>query len=133
MKADADQMLTGLGTGQGTWGTSNLLLTKLTTVPKPAPKRRDGPVLPANMETFVQAIELLAQQRSCGVGLIGVGRGDMTFGRHTLASFPTHDVSGGEQRKDFIAAYSFFERPKDRLERYAGRSRHERQYLFPRG
>ena len=33
MKADANQMLTGLGTGQGTWGTSNLLLTKLTTVP----------------------------------------------------------------------------------------------------
>jgi hypothetical protein len=32
MKADANQMLTGLGTGQGTWGTSNLLLTKLTTV-----------------------------------------------------------------------------------------------------
>jgi hypothetical protein len=30
MKADANQMLTGLGTGQGTWGTSNLLLTKLT-------------------------------------------------------------------------------------------------------
>jgi hypothetical protein len=68
MKADANQMLTGLGTGQGTWGTSNLLLTKLTTVPKPAPKCRNDPVLPANMETFVQAIELLAQQRSWGVG-----------------------------------------------------------------
>jgi hypothetical protein len=97
MKADADQMLTGLGTGQGTWGTSNLLLTKLTTVPKLAPKHRDGPVLPANMETFVQAIELLAQQRSCGVGLIGVGRGDMSFGRHTLASFPTHDPRKGKR------------------------------------
>jgi hypothetical protein len=90
-------MLTGLGTGQGTWGTSNLLLTKLTTVPKPAPKCRHGPVLPANMETFVQAIELLAQQRSCGVGLIGVGRGDMSFGRHTLASFPTHDPLKGKR------------------------------------
>ncbi len=50
MKVDANQMLTGLGTGQGTWGTSNLLLTKLTTVPTPAPKRRDAPVLPANLE-----------------------------------------------------------------------------------
>src|SRR5690349_16428000 len=72
MKADANQMLTGLGTGQGTWGTSNLLLTKLTTVPTPAPKRRDAPVLPANLETFVKAIELLAEQRSCEVGLIGL-------------------------------------------------------------
>ena len=97
MKADANQMLTGLGTGEGTWGTSNLLLTKLTTVPKPAPKCRDGPVLPADMETFVQTIELLAQQRSCGVGLIGVGRGDMSFGRHTLASFPTHDPLKGKR------------------------------------
>jgi hypothetical protein len=76
MKADANQMLTGLGTGQGTWGTSNLLLTKLTTVPTPAPIRRDAPVLPANLETFVKAIELLAEQRSCEVGLIGLGRGD---------------------------------------------------------
>src|SRR5215471_3692258 len=79
-------MLTGLGTGQGTWGTSNLLLTKLTTVPKPALKYRDGPVLPANMETFVQAIELLAQKRSCEVGLIGVGHGDTTFGRLSSAN-----------------------------------------------
>ena len=97
MKADANQMLTGLGTGQGTWGTSNLLLTKLTTVPKPAPKHRDGAVLPANMETFVQAIELMAQQRACTVGLIGVGRGDVSFGRHTLASFPTHDPRKGKR------------------------------------
>jgi hypothetical protein len=89
-------MLTGLGTGQGTWGTSNLLLAKLTTVPKPAPKHRDGPVFPANMETFVQAIELFAQQRSCEVGLIGVGGGDMSFGRHTLASFPTYDPRKGK-------------------------------------
>ena len=49
------------------------------------------------METFVQVIELLAQQRSCGVGLIGVGRGDMSFGRHTLASFPTHDPHNGKR------------------------------------
>jgi DNA integrity scanning protein DisA with diadenylate cyclase activity len=32
MKADANQMLTGLGTGHGTWGASKLQLTKLTTV-----------------------------------------------------------------------------------------------------
>src|SRR6266481_2027815 len=97
MKADANQMLTGLGTGQGTWGTSNLLLTKLTTVPTPAPKRRDAPVLPANLETFVKAIELLAEQRSCEVGLIGLGRGDSSFGPHTLASFPTHDPRKGKR------------------------------------
>jgi len=32
MEPAANQMLNGLGTGQGTWGASNLLLTKLTTV-----------------------------------------------------------------------------------------------------
>jgi hypothetical protein len=73
-----------------------LLLTKLTTVPKPALKY-GGPVLPANMETFVQAIELLAQKRSCEVGLIGIGPGDTSFGRHTLASFPTHDPRKGNK------------------------------------
>ena len=64
MKADANQMLTGLGTGQGTWGTSNLLLTKLTTVPTPAPKRRDAPVLPANLESSIvgHAIEQYCQE-----------------------------------------------------------------------
>src|SRR5271165_3932827 len=97
MKADANQMLTGLGTGQGTWGTSNLLLTKLTTVPTPAPKRRDAPVLPANLETFVKGDRLLAEQRSCEVGLIGLGRGDSSFGPHTLASFPTHDPRKGKR------------------------------------
>ena len=97
MKADANQMLTGLGTGQGTWGTSNLLLTKLTTIPTPAKRRRDGPVLPANVKTFVQAIEMLAQGRSCDVGPIGVGRGDTSFGAHTLASFPTHDPRKGKR------------------------------------
>src|SRR5208282_5675148 len=86
----------------GPWrGTSallrNLLLTKLTTVPTPAPKRRDAPVLPANLETFVKAIELLAEQRSCEVGLIGLGRGDSSFGPHTLASFPTHDPRKGKR------------------------------------
>ncbi len=82
-------MLTGfLGTGQGTWGTSNLLLTKLTTVPTPAPKRRDAPVLPANLETFVKAIELLAEQRSCEVGLIGLGRGDSEFWAAYLGELP---------------------------------------------
>ena len=97
MKADANQMLTGLGTGQGTWGTSNLLLTKLTTVPTPPPKRRAAPVLPANLETFVQAIELLAGQRSCEVGLVGFGPGDTIIGLHTLASFPTHDPRKGKR------------------------------------
>src|SRR5262249_32202596 len=58
MEADANQMLTGLGTGQGTWGTSDLVLTKLTTVQSPVQKRRKVPVLPASMETFVQAIEI---------------------------------------------------------------------------
>ncbi len=107
MKADANQILTGLGTGQGTWGTSNLLLAKLTIVPKLAPKHRDGPVLPANMETFVPAIELLAQQRPCEVGLIGIGRGDMSFGRHTFASFPTHDT-----RKSKKIAWAWIKKEK---------------------
>ena len=53
-------MLTGLGTGQGTWGASNLQLTKLTTVQSRQQKQHDVPVLPASLETFVQAIELLA-------------------------------------------------------------------------
>jgi hypothetical protein len=96
MEADANQMLTGLGTGQGTWGASNLLLTKLTTVQSPVPKRQAGPVLPASMETFVQAIELLAEQRPCEVGLIGVSRGDTIFGAHTLATFPTRDPRKGK-------------------------------------
>jgi hypothetical protein len=96
MEADVNQMLTGLGTGQGTWGASNLLLTKLTTVQSPVLKRRAGPVLPANMETFVQAIELLAEQRPCEVGLIGVSRGDTIFGAHTLATFPTRDPRKGK-------------------------------------
>jgi hypothetical protein len=52
MRLDAHPMLTGLGTGPGTWGASNSLLTKLTTVPAPLPKRRDVPVLPANIETL---------------------------------------------------------------------------------
>jgi hypothetical protein len=96
-KVDANQMLTGLGTGQGTWGASNLLLTKLTTIRAPMPRRWDVPVLPPSMETFVQAIEFLAVQRSCEVGLIGVGRGDTSFGPHTLASFPTHDPRKGKR------------------------------------
>jgi hypothetical protein len=92
MKMVANQMLTGLGTGQGTWGTSNLQLTKLTTVQSREPKRRDVPVLPASMETFVRAIELLAEKhQTCEVGFIGTGEGDTSFGAHTLASFPTHD------------------------------------------
>jgi hypothetical protein len=32
MKANANEMLSGLGTGQGTWGASNLKLTKLMSV-----------------------------------------------------------------------------------------------------
>ncbi len=97
MKADADQMLTGLGTGQGTWGASNLQLTKLTTVQSREQKQRDVPVLPASMETFVQAIEMLAEQRPCEVGFIGVGEGDTSFGAHRLASFPTHDPRKGKR------------------------------------
>jgi hypothetical protein len=49
------------------------------------------------LETFVKAIELLAEQRSCEVGLIGLGRGDSSFGPHTLASFPTHDPRKGKR------------------------------------
>jgi hypothetical protein len=55
-------------------------------------KRQAAPVLPASLETFVAAIELLAERRrSCEVGLIGAGEGDTSLGTHTLASFPTHD------------------------------------------
>jgi hypothetical protein len=92
MKADAKPMLTGLGTGQGTWGASNLQLTKLTTVHSREQKRREVPVLPASMETFVQAIESLAEQhQQCEVEFIGAGGGDTSFWPHTLASFPTHN------------------------------------------
>jgi hypothetical protein len=98
IKADGNQMLTGLGTGQGTWGTSNLQLTKLTTAQSREQKQqRDVPVLPASVETFVQAIELLAQARPCEVGLIGVGEGDTTIGSHILASFPAHDPHKGKR------------------------------------
>ena len=92
LKVAANQMLTGLGTGQGTWGTSSLQLTKLTTVQSREPKRRDVLVLPASMETFVLAIELLAEKHApCEVAFIGTGERDTTFGAHTLASFPTHE------------------------------------------
>jgi hypothetical protein len=92
MKIAASQMLTGLGTGQGTWRTSNLQLTKLTTVESQQAKHRDVPVLPASLETFVRAIELLAEKHHlCEVGFIGTGEGDASFGPHTLASFPTLD------------------------------------------
>jgi hypothetical protein len=99
VKKDASQRLTGLGTGQGTWGASGLQLTKLTTVQSPPQKRREVPVLPASLETFVQAIELLAKQRQpYEVRLIGVGEGgDTSFGEHTLASFPTHDPRKGKR------------------------------------
>jgi len=98
MKTDANQRLTGLGTGQGTWGASNLQLTKLTTVPSPPQKRREVPVLPVSLETFVQAIELLAERRQPNeVRLIGVGEGDTSFGKHTWASFPTHDPRKGKR------------------------------------
>jgi hypothetical protein len=98
MKTATSQRLTGLGTGQGTWGASDLQLTKLTTVPSPVQKRREVPVLPASLETFVQAIESLAKQRQpYEVRLIGVGEGDTTFGGHTLASFPTHDSPKGKR------------------------------------
>jgi hypothetical protein len=98
MKADATQLLTGLGTGQGTWGASNLRLTKLTTAQPRAQKRRDVPVLPASMETFVQAIELLAEHhRQCEVGLIGVGEENTSIGAHPLASFPTYNPRKGKR------------------------------------
>jgi len=97
MKADANQILTGLGTGEGTWGASNLQLTKLTTAQPREQKQRDVPVLPASLETFMQAIEMLAGQRPCEVVLIGVGEGDTSFGAHILASFPTHDPRRGKR------------------------------------
>src|SRR5215471_14847929 len=92
LKVPANQMLTGLGTGQGTWSNSSLQLSKLTTVQSREPKRRDAPVLPASMETFVRAIELLAEKhRQCEVAFIGTGERDTSFGTHTLASFPIHE------------------------------------------
>ena len=56
-------------------------------------------MLPAGLETFVQAIELFAKQRQpYKVRLIGVGEGgDTSFGEHTLASFPTHDPRKGKR------------------------------------
>jgi hypothetical protein len=93
LKVAAIQMLTGLGTGQGTWGSRSLQLTKLTTVQSREPQRRDVPVLPASMETFVQAIDLLAEKhRQCEVAFIGTGERDTSLGAHTLASFPTHEL-----------------------------------------
>ena len=97
MKADANQILTGLGTGQGTWGASSLQLTKLTTVPRREPKLRDLPVLPASVQTFVQAIEMLADRRPCEVGLIGTGKADTSWGGHILASFPTREPRKGKR------------------------------------
>ena len=93
MKMAASKMLTGLGTGQGTWGTSNLQLSKLTTVQSGERKRRDLVVLPASLETFVQAIELLAEKKHpmWEVGFIGTGDGDTSLEAHTLASFPVRD------------------------------------------
>jgi hypothetical protein len=76
IKADANPMLAGLGT-------------------RSTRENRNGgrvPVLPASMETFVQAIESLAEQhQQCEVEFIGAGGGDTSFGPHTLASFPTHN------------------------------------------
>ena len=94
--ATAGQMLTGLGTGQGTWGDSNLQLTKLTTAQSQTPKAR-AVGLPATIETFVQAIELLAGKRPCEAGLIGAGEGDTSFGAHTVAAFPTHNPRNGKR------------------------------------
>jgi hypothetical protein len=95
--ASASQMLTGLGTGQGTWGASNLQMSKLTTVQSRTRKARETSGLPATMETFVQAIELLAGKRPCEVGLIGLGEGDTSFGAHTVAAFPTHHPRNGKR------------------------------------
>jgi hypothetical protein len=40
-----------------------------------------------NIEQFVQAVELLAEQHHpCEVGFIGIGEGDTSFGAHTLAT-----------------------------------------------
>jgi hypothetical protein len=92
VKIPASQMLTGLGTGQGRWGSSSLQLTKLTTVQSRERKRRDLPLLPASMETFVWAIESLAEKHpQCEVAFIGTGDRDTIFGMHTLASFPIHE------------------------------------------
>ena len=73
-------------------GSSSLQLTKLTTVQSREPRRRDVPVLPASMDTFVRAIESLAEKHpQCEVAFIGTGDKDTSFGVHTLASFPTHE------------------------------------------
>ena len=55
------------------------------------------PVLPASLETFIQAIELLGQQRQpCQVAFIGAGY-EVSIDAHALASFPTRD-SGTAKR-----------------------------------
>jgi hypothetical protein len=97
--ASASQMLTGLGTGQGRWGASNLQLTKLTTVPPQTRKARETLGLPATIETFVRAIELLAVKRPCEVRLIGVGAGDTSLGAHTVAAFPTTSRAMGRESR----------------------------------
>jgi hypothetical protein len=91
-------MLTGLGTGQETWGTSNLQLTKLTTLHTPTAKRREVPVLPASLETFVRAIELLGEQRRpCHVALVGIGEGRHASWSAYAGSFPRHDPGKGKR------------------------------------
>jgi hypothetical protein len=74
---------------------------KLTTVHTPAAtpaKRREVPVLPASLETFVHAIELLREQRRpCEVAFVGVGEGDTSLGAHALANFPSHDPAKGKR------------------------------------
>jgi hypothetical protein len=73
MKLPASEMLTGLGTGQGTWGASSLQLTKLTTVQSRERKLRDLTVLPASMETLravcFGALILKAQPTKKGINV----------------------------------------------------------------
>jgi hypothetical protein len=53
------------------------------------------------METFVRAVELLAEkQQQCEVAFIGTGDQDTSFGAHTLASFPTHEPH--KRKKDRV-------------------------------
>jgi hypothetical protein len=48
-------------------------------------------------EPVCAGYRIVSGKTACEVGLIGVGRGDASFGRHTLASFPTHDPRKGKR------------------------------------
>jgi hypothetical protein len=75
---------------------ANLQLTKLTTVQSRVQKRLEVPVLPASMETFVQAIELLAEERPCEVAHRRRPRRHEFWGTY-FSSFPSHDPHKGKR------------------------------------